>query len=88
MDECEQWRQQWRALAAKVEARMEAGAKEYGGRSYEASAEALVAEVQEEIMDIIGWSAILFQRVERLRQTVEKCRHKADIGSGGSDGPV
>ena len=66
------YRGRWRALAARVAARMDAGAEEYGGTSYNARPEALVDEIEEEILDIIGWAAILHERVQGLRQMVRR----------------
>lgn len=52
----------------KLEERLIAGAKAYGNKSFDKDSHKLIGEIQEEILDIAGWSYILWQRLETLKQ--------------------
>jgi hypothetical protein len=53
-----------------LEARLEAGAREYGDKSFDAPLGQLIDELQQEIIDQCGWSFIAFVRAERLRTKI------------------
>lgn len=61
----------WRDFCEQVESRLEAGSREYGNRSFKKSLAALLDEISEEIMDIVGWSWVLSERIAELRSGVE-----------------
>lgn len=46
-------------LEEMVEARLEAGRREYGDKSYDRPPEELLQEIREEIADMVGWSRVL-----------------------------
>jgi len=52
----------------KVRARWEAGAKEYGDRSFGSPAVCTIDEIQQELADVCGWAAILYVRLAKLKQ--------------------
>lgn len=54
-------------LASK---RLDAGRIEYGDKSLDRPPAELVAEITEELADVVGWAAVLFHRVQRLRGLV------------------
>jgi hypothetical protein len=57
----------WAAFAAEVEARLAAGAQAYADQSLAAAPADLAAEVEEELLDVAGWSFILWRRLRSLR---------------------
>lgn len=52
----------------RVAARLERGAIEYGDKSMRRPAVDLIDEIQQELEDVTGWSAILWLRLENLRE--------------------
>ena len=51
-----------------VRQRLAAGATEYGDASHRRPVGDLLDEIQQELADVCGWSAILWGRLEHLRQ--------------------
>lgn len=51
-----------------LRARLEVGAREYGDTSFERHTEAIIGEVEQELLDVVGWSYILWCRMHKLRQ--------------------
>ena len=60
----------WPAFASEVRARLEAGRAAYGDKSFHREPDALLAELQQEALDLAGWGFILFQRLERAREAL------------------
>jgi hypothetical protein len=52
-----------------VRDRLHAGRREYGDQSFTRPPAALIGEIEEELLDVVGWSAVLFARVQRLRRS-------------------
>lgn len=65
-------------FAADLRRRLEAGAQEYGDRSFSRDPDELLREIDEEILDIAGWAYVLRVRLGRLRQA------RRDAGAGGA----
>ena len=55
-------------LLNAVRERLEKGAHQYGDVSFEMPFDDLLRNIEEEVTDIIGWAAILFERIRRLRE--------------------
>jgi hypothetical protein len=51
-----------------VRARLDAGRVEYGDRSFSRDPDALLKEIEEELLDVVGWASILFARLQRIRR--------------------
>jgi hypothetical protein len=64
----EEHRESFERFIASAKARWEQGGKEYGNRSYCKPPRSLLKEVKEELLDVVGWAAILVHRVEELEQ--------------------
>ena len=56
----------------ELEKRLKAGAEAYGDSSFGKSENSLLKEIQEEILDIAGWSYILWAKIERLKSSIDK----------------
>jgi hypothetical protein len=61
----------WQLFASCVAKRLEAGRREYGDRSFSRDPLALVAELQEEALDLAGWGFILWCRLQRMRDVID-----------------
>ena len=59
------------AFTEMVAARLEQGRRAYGDRSFGRDPAELAGEVEEEILDIVGWSFILWCRIRRLRERLD-----------------
>ena len=55
------------AYFEQLRARIRVGAEGYGDKSFEKTEGRLLQEIQEEILDIAGWSYILWAKIERLK---------------------
>lgn len=62
----------WSRFFSKVRARLKAGASEYGETSHDRHTLDLIDEVQQELEDVAGWSAILWERLEKLRAKAQR----------------
>lgn len=56
----------WRLFASCVARRLDAGRREYGDRSFSRDPRELVAELQDEALDLAGWGFILWCRLQRM----------------------
>lgn len=59
-------------FTAAVGERLEAGADAYGDRSFSLSPASLVAELEQEALDLAGWGYVLWHRLERMRAAAER----------------
>ena len=55
-------------FGARVAQRIEKGRQVYGDRSFEKPLGELVGEIEEELLDIAGWSYVAWCRLHRLEQ--------------------
>ncbi len=49
-----------------IRKRLYQGAKEYGSRSFERPPAELLSEIEEELLDVCGWSYILWARLRDI----------------------
>lgn len=54
----------------KVRRRLEAGAREYGDSSFNGSTINTIEEIEEELLDVVGWGYILWTKLNRLRGAI------------------
>ncbi len=55
-----------------LEARLEQGAIEYGDRSFSAEATKLIDEINEELIDIVGWAVPLHARLRAIKLKLQE----------------
>lgn len=67
----EQLQPYFRQFIEDLELKLERGRKEYGDSSFNKETYPLLQEIQEEIVDICGWSIILWTRLERIKESLE-----------------
>lgn len=58
------------AFAAEARARLDAGRLAYGDASFSKPPAELVAELQQEALDLAGWGFVLWCRLERMRRAL------------------
>ena len=56
----------------RVRARLAAGARDYGDASFHRPVGELVDEIQQEVEDVAGWGLILWLRLDRMREAVDR----------------
>lgn len=69
------------AFLGQVRARLERGREVFEDRSLERPATELLTEIQEELADVCGWSALLWSRLERLREELRRVDPGPDHGT-------
>lgn len=69
------------AFLAQVRSRLERGREVFADRSLERTGPELLSEVQEELADVAGWSALLWSRLERLRAELQRVDPGPDHGT-------
>ncbi len=61
----------WQEFNRELEARMEKGQEEYGNRSFKLPPSVIADEWEQEALDIAGWGFVLWQRIRRLKRSME-----------------
>ena len=57
-------------FTARIRARLEMGKRVYGDSSFERPPVSLVEEIRQEVLDVAGWSFILYERLAELERSV------------------
>ena len=55
----------------RIKARLEVGAQSYGDASFTRTPLELLEEIEQEILDIAGWSFILCHRVQKMKESLD-----------------
>jgi hypothetical protein len=55
----------------QIEQKMDRGRLEYGDSSFQKDTIPLLKDIQEELVDICGWSIILWTRLEKLKEALK-----------------
>ena len=58
----------WQVFAEAVHKRLLKGKEHYGNCGFERSLRELVAEIDEEVLDVCGWAFLLWYRIAALRK--------------------
>jgi hypothetical protein len=70
--------QRFEDFLEQVRARHEAGRAEYGDRSYALQPAQLAEEIQEELADVCGWSAVLWARLEAAKEAAARFKGRRE----------
>ncbi|MFH2001840.1 MAG: hypothetical protein ABIK28_19310, partial [Planctomycetota bacterium] len=62
----------WKEFTTAITARLEAGRREYGNSSFTRPLPELADEVMEELLDVCGWSYLIWLRVGGIKRRIEK----------------
>jgi hypothetical protein len=60
----------WPVFTEAVLSRLDTGAREYGDESFGRDPVELAGEIEQELMDVTGWSFVLFCRMKRLEKKI------------------
>jgi hypothetical protein len=58
------------AFITALKPRLERGAREYGDCSFDRPVDELLCEIEDELLDVCGWSVILYTRLQCLKGRV------------------
>ncbi len=74
--------EQWPVYAEAVLEKLAKGAVEYGDRSLDADSGKLLNEIEAELLDVNGWSFLLWTRIQRLKKKLAEIETRSMSGSG------
>jgi hypothetical protein len=66
-----EWQDSYEEFFGLGKKRMRAGHREYGDRSFDRPLFALMAEIEEELLDCPNWAFIAWSRLNRLKKKIE-----------------
>jgi hypothetical protein len=75
-------REDWLEFVSLVEHRLEQGAVEYGDSTMRRPAPEVLDEVEEELLDVMGWSFFAWLRIRRFKDKVKKVLTEISQGDG------
>ena len=61
------WLEHWPRFEKVLTRRLEAGAREYGDTTFTRPLGEIVGELEEELLDVVGWAFMAWIRMERAR---------------------
>ncbi len=62
--------ERWPVFMEAIRLRLEAGRQNYGDRSFVESPVKLAGQVEEELLDVCGWSFIMWTRLQALQNNI------------------
>lgn len=69
------WERYWPEFRDRMRNRLEAGAIEYGDASFTRPARLLSNEIEEELLDVVGWAFMLWVRVRKMEPLLRLTPH-------------
>jgi hypothetical protein len=67
---------------AEVQTRLLAGRRAYGDKSFSKDPRELLAEVEQELFDVCGWSYCLYVRLAAMRQALRDVEPSYQVANG------
>ena len=71
------WKEEWPEFSEAVQKKLQAGFEEHSDWSFARTPEDLADEVIEEMLDICGWTLILYVRMKNLKRHIEEIRQES-----------
>ena len=62
------YKKHFKQFVKDLDSKMDAGYHEYGDKSFKRPPKELLQELEEEVLDICGWSLILYVRLKELKK--------------------
>lgn len=59
--------EQWPIFAESILERLEMGAQVYGDKSLDAPSSTLLVEIEQELLDVVGWGFLQWHRIQQLK---------------------
>jgi hypothetical protein len=78
----------WPEFVSVVRSRLEVGAQAYGDASFEAPLGKLAGEIEQELLDVVGWGFILWCRMRGLKAKLEGIEARTRFAGPGSPPPA
>ena len=72
------WKTHFPRFTQRLEKRLRQGHREYGDRSFQRPTFALIAEIEEEVLDQANWAFITWTRLHSLRERVRLLEDRLD----------
>lgn len=66
------WLHVWPEFSDKLRTKLAKGYAYYGDKSFKGSPLNTIDEIEEELIDICGWSIMLYYKLKVLREALEK----------------
>jgi hypothetical protein len=78
----------WPEFVSVVRSRLEVGTQAYGDASFEAPLGTLAGEIEEELLDVVGWGFILWCRMRALKAKLDGIEARTRFAGPGSPPPA
>jgi hypothetical protein len=73
----------WRAPLARLlwalKPRLQRGAVEYGNKSWERPASEIMDEIEQELLDVVGWAVIARERIQELHRRLHAVERSLEV---------
>lgn len=80
--ERELWKAAWEGYSEAVKRKLISGQKDYGDSAGTRNIFELISEVQDELVDIAGWSSWLWWRVEKMKVKLKAAVTQTEVIDG------
>lgn len=67
----------WPVFTEAVLERLDMGARQYGDKSLDLDSTRLLVEIEQEMLDVMGWGFLLFSRIQLLKEKLERIEQVA-----------
>lgn len=67
---------------SEIQTRMLAGRRAYGDKSFSREPRELLEEVQQELLDVCGWSYVLYCRMARMKDALRDVEPASSVAKG------
>jgi hypothetical protein len=74
--------EQWPVFAECIQERLEMGAKVYGDKSLDAPSSTLLVEIEQELLDVVGWGFIQWSRIQKLKAKLSEIEARCAAHNG------
>ena len=65
------WRKYWPAFDKVMQQRLQNGFEEYGDNSFDRDPRVTLGEIEQELLDVVGWGFILWTRLQVLKDRMQ-----------------
>jgi len=72
--------------ASRVLLRLEEGSRTYGDKSFDHSSSRLIDEIEQELLDVLGWGYVLWTRMRKLRAALDMTESADVVTARETDG--
>jgi hypothetical protein len=78
----------WPEFVETVRGRLEVGTQAYGDASFEAPPGTLAGEIEQELLDVVGWGFVLWRRMRALKAKLGGFEARTRFAGPGSPPPA